>query len=94
ADSTSYATSEVRYAEGNKAAAQTVAAAIPGSVLKVDPGVTSGIVLIVGANYTVVRSVTLGTTTTGPTATATPTATPSPTAAPVTADSEANRCTY
>jgi hypothetical protein len=93
ADSTGYATSEVRYADGNKAAAQTVAAAIPGSVLKLDPSVTSGIVLVVGANYSSVGSVTLGTPT-GPTATASPAALPSPTDAPVTADSPGNRCTY
>jgi len=95
ADSTDYATSQVRYAADNRQAARTVAAAIPGSVLKLDPSVASGIVLVVGANYSAVRSVTVrGGTTPAAAPTATPSAASSPAEAPVTADSQENRCTY
>jgi LCP family protein required for cell wall assembly len=99
AATTGYADSQVRYGTGDKAAAETVAAAVPGSVLVQDPSVTSGIVLVVGSNFTKVVPVSVSDTptNTAPTNTAptpTPTATPSPNAAPVSADSAANRCTY
>jgi LCP family protein required for cell wall assembly len=96
ADNTNYASSEVHYSGGNKDAAETVAAAIPGSVLRLDPTATNGIVLIVGANYTSVRAVTIGDVTPAPTpsATVTPSSTPSASPALVTADSADNRCTY
>ncbi len=86
-------TSEVHYAPGNKADAITVAAAVPGAVLKQDPSVTQGVVLILGANYTTVAPVTLSSTAAiGPAPTPTPTASPS--TPPVTAASAGNRCTY
>jgi hypothetical protein len=97
ADSSSYGASEVRYAPGQEESAQTVSAAVPGSVLKVDPTVTNGIVLVVGSSYTGTRPVTvLG-------STATPTPTPSKSASrapatmappPVSAADPDNRCTY
>jgi LCP family protein required for cell wall assembly len=90
ADRTDYAKSEVHYAPGSEDSANTVAAAIPGSVLKEDASVTNGIVLIVGANFTSVQPVEVGLAT--PTATPTPTASASPTAPPVTAAN--NRCTF
>ena len=94
ADSTDYARSEVHYAPGSEDSAQTVAAAVPGSVLKEDPSVTDGIILIVGANYTSVAPVSLAadTPTAAPTQTVAPTASASPSAPPVTAAN--NRCTY
>jgi LCP family protein required for cell wall assembly len=95
ADSTGYARSEVRYGASYRESAQTVAAAIPGSVTKLDPSVTGGVVLVVGANYSGVRLVT---TTPLPTPQSTSASSPvpsaSPTIAPVTADSAANRCTF
>ena len=76
-----------------------MAAAVPGLGAGRGPDVTSGIVLIVGSNFTKVVPVSVSDTptNTAPTNTAptpTPTATPSPNAAPVSADSAANRCTY
>ncbi len=99
ADSTGYTKSVVRYAAGEQAAARTVAASVPGSVLKEDTHVSSGIVLVVGDNYTTVLAVTVDgspsqTPTETPTPTPTPSASASPSAAPVTAASESNRCTY
>jgi LCP family protein required for cell wall assembly len=86
-------TSEVHYAPGNVDDARTVAAAIPGAVLKQDSSVTDGVVLILGANYTSVVPVsTASTFVPGPTPV--PTAAASPTVAPVTAASSGNRCTY
>jgi hypothetical protein len=93
---TGYADSQVLFGTGNKAEAQTVAAAVPGSVLVEDPSVTSGIVLVVGANFTKVVPVSVSDapTTPTPTPSSTPTATPSPNAPPVSVESDANRCTY
>jgi LCP family protein required for cell wall assembly len=94
AATTNTAKSQVRYGSGDVDAARTVAAAVPGSVLVEDPSVTSGVVLVVGANFTKVLPVSVSDvpTDTGPTPT--PTATPSPNPAPISADSDANRCTY
>jgi LCP family protein required for cell wall assembly len=93
ADTTTYAKSEVHYAPGSEDSAQTVAAAVPGSVLKEDPSVTNGIILIIGANYTTVDPVSLSadSPTESPT-TAAPTASTSPAAPAVTAAN--NRCSY
>ena len=94
AATTGYADSQVHYGTGNKAAAQTVAAAVPGSVLVEDPGVTSGIVLVVGTNFTKVVPVSVSDIPTNTSPTPAPTATPSPNPAPISANSDANRCTY
>jgi LCP family protein required for cell wall assembly len=97
ADRTGYTKTEVLYARGNQDAANTVAAAVPGAVLKEDPSATSGVVLIVGSNYTTVLPVTAsGSTTATPTAAPapSPTASASPAAPVVTAASASNRCTY
>lgn len=97
ADATTYGASEVRYAPGQEESAKTVAAAVPGSVLKVDPTVSNGIVLVVGSSYTGTQPVTvLGATPTA-TATASPKAPPSASATappPVTAADAGNRCTF
>ncbi len=90
ADNIHYQTSEVHYAPGSEDAARTVAAAIPGSIVKEDASATDGVVLIVGANYTQVNPVHVGTQTQAPTPA--PTATTAP--PPVTAASADNRCTY
>ncbi len=90
-----YQTSEVHYAPGDKNSAVTVSAAIPGSVLKEDPTLTSGgVVLIVGANYTSVQPVSLSSAAAVTPVTPTPAATASPAAAPVSAASAGNSCTY
>jgi LCP family protein required for cell wall assembly len=96
AGQTGYAKSEVLYGPDFAESANTVAAAVPGSVVKEDPSVTSGVVLIVGANYSTVQPVSLSadSPTVTPTEPATPTTSPSPTAPPVTAASADNRCTY
>ncbi len=89
--------SEVRYAPAHAEAARTVAAAVPGSVLKKDPSVTNGVVLVVGANYSTVLPVIVSTapTPTTPSVTEpTPTPTSRATVPPVTAASQGNRCTY
>jgi LCP family protein required for cell wall assembly len=53
ADSTSYTQTEIRYASGDQALANTVAAALPGATTKADPSATSGTVqLVLGANFT------------------------------------------
>ena len=93
ADATTYVKTEIRYAPKEKNSAYTVAAAIPGSILKADTAATNGIVLIVGANYTSALPVTIGQDAGSP---------PSPSAPPTvsstpptdTAASETNRCTY
>ena len=94
AATTGYLDSQVHYGSSEKAAAQTVAAAIPGSVLVEDPSVTSGVVLVVGANFTKVVPVSVSQTPTNTSPSPTPTASASPNPPPVSADSEANRCTY
>ncbi len=85
--------SEVHYAPGNRDSAITVAAAIPGAILKQDSTVTNGVVLILGANYTTVSPVDLSSTA-AIGATPTPAPAVSSAAAPVTAASSGNRCTY
>jgi LCP family protein required for cell wall assembly len=89
-----YADSQVHYAPANKEAAQTVAAAVPGSVLVQDATVTRGVVLIVGSNFTKVVPVTVSDSPTETTPTPTPTATGSPNPPPVSAASADNSCTY
>jgi LCP family protein required for cell wall assembly len=93
ADHTGYPISLVRYAPGQKDAALTVQAAIPGSQLKEDATVSNGIILTLGNNYTEVQPVYLaGQAVPKPTQAATPT--PVATAPLVTAASADNRCTY
>jgi LCP family protein required for cell wall assembly len=98
AATTGYARSQVHYAPGNKEAAQTVATAVPGSVLVEDPQATSGIVLIVGSNFSKVVPVSvsapISTPTTSGGTTPTPTTNPSTNPAPVSAASQDNSCTY
>jgi LCP family protein required for cell wall assembly len=93
ADRTSYPRSEVHYAPSQKDAAQTVAAAVPGAVLRLDPRATGGVLLIVGANYSLVRPVTLGSDFT-PTPAPTSPVSASPSPAAQTAASVENQCTY
>ncbi|NKX88932.1 LCP family protein [Nocardia coubleae] len=53
ANATEYTdTTEVRYAEGNEAAAATVASAIPGAVLQRDDDLSGIIEVVVGSDYT------------------------------------------
>ena len=86
-------TSEVHYAPGNEDSARTVAAAVPGSVLKEDSSVNNGVVLVLGANYTTVAPVDMsGAVAVNPTPT--PAATTSPAAPTITAASAGNRCTF
>ena len=54
------ATSEVHYGPGNIDAARTLAAAVPGSVLKEDPNYQASVALIVGGNYNGVQQVKVG----------------------------------
>jgi LCP family protein required for cell wall assembly len=54
------ATSVIKYAPANKAAAITLAAAVPGSALSPDTTLGQRLDLIVGANYTTVNPVQLG----------------------------------
>jgi hypothetical protein len=96
ADVDTYGASEVRYAPGEEESAQTVAAAVPGSVLKTDPTATNGIVLVVGSSYTGTRAVQVSGSESD-TATTSPSRSPSPAAtvpAPVTAADPGNRCTF
>jgi LCP family protein required for cell wall assembly len=86
-------TSEVHYAPGNVDSARTVAAAIPGAILKEDSTVSSGVVLVLGANYTTVSPVSTSSSVAIPT-NPTPTPSASQTVPPVTAASSGNRCTY
>ncbi len=86
-------TSEVHYAPGNVDSARTVAAAIPGAVLKQDSSVTNGVVLVLGANYTSVVPVDMsGAVAVNPAPT--PAASTSPAPPAITAASAGNRCTY
>ncbi|MBV9871323.1 MAG: LCP family protein [Frankiaceae bacterium] len=71
ADATSYATSVVTWAPAKKQSSQTVAASIPGAVRQADPTAGSTITIILGANFTKVQKVTIGSLTS-------PTPTPSP----------------
>ncbi len=95
AGNNNYVTSEIHYAPGSEDKARTVEAAVPGSVLKADPTVAAGgVVLIVGANYTAVQPVSVGSSPVVVPSQATPTASATPTAPPITAASAGNRCTY
>lgn len=96
ADASTYGASEVRYAPGQEESAQTLAAAVPGSVLKVDPTVTNGIVLVVGSSYTGTRPVTVLGQNSAPTPTPSKSASSPATIAPppVTAADADNRCTF
>lgn len=96
ADASTYGASEVRFAPGQEESAATVAAAVPGSVLRTDPTVSNGVVLVIGSSFIETREVTvLGAT---PTATPKASASASPTSTtappPVTAADEDNRCTF
>lgn len=84
--------SEVRYAGRDRAAADTVAAAVPGSVERADASLAPGTVLLVlGNSYTGLQTVRVkGQTSAAPTA-APQASTPVP--PPVTAASPGNRCT-
>ncbi len=90
------AASEVHYAPGSVDSARTVAAAVPGAILKEDSTVSSGVVLILGANYTTVVPVTTSSSVAIPTSAPVTQAAPSAsqTTPPVTAASSGNRCTY
>jgi LCP family protein required for cell wall assembly len=96
ADHTGYPISLVRYAPGNKEAALTVQAAIPGSQLKEDSTVSNGIILTLGNNYSSVQPVQVqGQAAPAASTAVTPTAAPTTAAAPVvTAASAENTCTY
>jgi LCP family protein required for cell wall assembly len=100
-----YLATQVHYAAANKQSADAVAAAVPGTVLVEDATVTSGVVLIVGANFHKVVPVstqvpvsnpdTSSTGSTGSTGSnATPSTNPSTNPAPVSAASQDNSCTY
>ena len=98
AGSNAYSVSVVKYGSGQKEAARTVAAAIPGATLMADNTITNGsITLILGQNYASVQPVRVGAVSpaaaTGPPQ-PTPTAVASATPPPVTAASAGNRCTY
>ncbi len=100
AATTGYLGSQVRYAPSDKAAAQTVATAVPGTVLVEDPQITGGVVLIVGANFSKVVPVSVSVPVSNPdnssgtNPTTTPTTNPSTNPAPVSAASQDNSCTY
>jgi LCP family protein required for cell wall assembly len=100
APTTGYLGSQVRYGTGDKEIAQTVATAVPGTVLVEDPTITGGVVLIVGANFSKVVPVSASVPVTSPdnssgtTPTTTPTTNPSTNPAPVSAASQDNSCTY
>ena len=94
ADASTYGASEVRYAPGFEDSAATVAAAVPGSVLRVDAAATHGIQLVVGTSYTGTSPVTVigARPSTRASASASAPATAAP--APVTAADPGNRCTF
>jgi hypothetical protein len=98
-----YLATQVHYAADNKEAAQAVAAAVPGTVLVEDPTITSGVVLIVGANVSKVVPVSTSAPVTQPDTTSTPNTSPDTTPStgvgststtPVSAASADNSCTY
>jgi LCP family protein required for cell wall assembly len=79
ADSSSYATTIVRYGPSKADSARTVAAAIPGSSLQLDQTLGSTIEVVVGSNYAGARAVTVASpSSASPTTGPRPTATPSP----------------
>ncbi|HMA47347.1 MAG TPA: LCP family protein, partial [Frankiaceae bacterium] len=55
-----YTASEVRYGPGRADAARTVAAAVPGAVLREDSTVGSSLVLVLGSSFQGVRQVSVG----------------------------------
>jgi LCP family protein required for cell wall assembly len=81
ADSTSYAQTIVRYGPSKADSARTVAAAIPGSSLQLDQTLGSTIEVVVGANYSGARPVTIAPRPSTPTTA--PTARPSGTRSPL-----------
>jgi LCP family protein required for cell wall assembly len=98
-----YLATQVHYAAENKEAAQAVAAAVPGTVLVEDSTITSGVVLIVGANVHKVVPVSTSVPVTQPDGSSTPDTTPSTapssgvgstSTTPVSAASADNSCTY
>ncbi len=93
AATTGYTRSQVHYAPGNKAAAQTVATAVPGAVLVEDAQVTTGVVLIVGSNFSKVVPVSVTAPVSNPSTGQTPTTNTNP-PPPVSAASQDNSCTY
>jgi LCP family protein required for cell wall assembly len=52
ADRTDYAQTVVRYAPGSVAAANTVAAAVPGATVEEDDGISGPVQLVIGRNFT------------------------------------------
>jgi len=86
------AATQVRYAAADAQAAQSLAAAVPGSVLREDNTLTPGaVVLALGRDYDRLQAVrTQGPAPSGSTTAPPPSANP----APVTADSASNRCTF
>jgi len=98
ADAPALATSEVRYAPADQKRADTVMAAVPGSVQRVGASLTPGaVVLVLGDNYAGLQTVRVqgGASAAAPSgpAVVAPTPVPTPTPPPVTADSASNRCT-
>ncbi len=98
ADAPALATSEVQYAPADQKSADTVMAAVPGSVARADASLVPGtVVLVLGDNYAGLQTVRVGSgaTTATPTrpAAGVPTPAPTPTPPPVTAESASNRCT-
>jgi LCP family protein required for cell wall assembly len=69
ADRSDYATTQVRYGSSKVQSSQTVKAAITGSHRVSDPTLGSTITVIIGANYSGVRAVTVGTASPSPSAT-------------------------
>jgi LCP family protein required for cell wall assembly len=93
--STGYAKSEIHYRPDDKGAALTVAAAVPGSILKPDTSVTDGVILIAGANFSRVLPLSGATQQPiSPSASPRSSAGTSPSPVGVSAASEGNRCTY
>jgi hypothetical protein len=71
ASSSTFASTVVKYGPGKVQSSQTVAASIKGSKREADPTLGSTITVIVGANYSGARAVTIGSSTPTPSATAT-----------------------
>ncbi len=60
ADRSDYRQTVVRYGPGHKQAAQTLAAAVPGSTIQADPTLAGTLVLVIGADYSGVQPVQVG----------------------------------
>ena len=71
-----YTTTLVRYGAGRADSARTVAAAVPGATLQLDPALGSTVQLVIGQNFTSVQPVHVTPSAT-PSATATPSSSPS-----------------